>query len=84
VFAATLPLHFAEVGVGAAAPIEMPIGAALMPVIIVDDEAELRHIMEKYLRDSRYQPLARATCVRPGTAAACAATGNRPRHHVEG
>jgi len=56
VFAATLPLHFEVVGVGAAAPIEMPIEAALMPVIIVDDEAELRHIMEKYLRDSRYQP----------------------------
>jgi DNA-binding response OmpR family regulator len=29
-----------------------------MPVIIVDDEAELRHIMAKYLRDSRYQPFA--------------------------
>jgi signal transduction histidine kinase/DNA-binding response OmpR family regulator len=56
VFAATLPLHFAEVGVGAAAPIEIPIEAGLVPVIIVDDEAELRHIMEKYLRDSRYQP----------------------------
>ena len=56
VFAATLPLHFEELGVAAAAPIEMPIEAALMPVIIVDDEAELRHIMEKYLRDTRYQP----------------------------
>lgn len=56
VFAATLPLHFEEVGVAAAAPIEMPIQAGLMPVIIVDDEAELRHIMEKYLRDTRYQP----------------------------
>jgi DNA-binding response OmpR family regulator len=56
VFAATLPLYFEEVGVGAAAPTEMPIEAALMPVIIVDDEAELRHIMERYLRDSRYQP----------------------------
>jgi signal transduction histidine kinase/DNA-binding response OmpR family regulator len=56
VFAAIVPVHFAEVGVAAAAPIEMPIEAGLMPVIIVDDEAELRHIMEKYLRGSRYQP----------------------------
>ena len=56
VFTATLPLHFAQVGVAAAAPIEMPIEAGLMPVIIVDDEAETRHIMEKYLRNSRYQP----------------------------
>ena len=56
VFAATLPLHFEEVGVAAAAPVEIPIEAGLMPVIVVDDEAELRHIMEKYLRDSRYQP----------------------------
>jgi signal transduction histidine kinase/DNA-binding response OmpR family regulator len=56
VFAATLPLHFEEVGVAAAAPIEIPVEAALVPVIIVDDDPELRHIMEKYLRDSRYQP----------------------------
>jgi DNA-binding response OmpR family regulator len=28
-----------------------------VPIIILDDEAELRHIMEKYLRTSRYQPL---------------------------
>jgi signal transduction histidine kinase/DNA-binding response OmpR family regulator len=56
VFAATLPLHFEEVGVAAAAAIEMPIEAGLIPVFIVDDEAELRHIMEKYLRGSRYQP----------------------------
>ncbi|MEA3176904.1 MAG: hypothetical protein QOI59_427 [Gammaproteobacteria bacterium] len=57
VFAATLPLHFEEAGVAAAAPLELPIEAGLMPVIIVDDEAELRHIMAKYLRESRYQPL---------------------------
>jgi len=57
VFAATLPLHFEEAGVAAAAAIELPIEAGLMPVIIVDDEAELRHIMAKYLRESRYQPL---------------------------
>ena len=28
-----------------------------MPVIIIDDEVELRHILTKYLRNSRYQPL---------------------------
>jgi signal transduction histidine kinase/DNA-binding response OmpR family regulator len=54
-FAATLPVHFEETGVAAAA-VEVQVEASLVPVIIVDDEAELRHIMERYLRSSRYQP----------------------------
>jgi signal transduction histidine kinase/DNA-binding response OmpR family regulator len=58
VFAATLPLHYGAAGVPAAAPVEMPIEAGLMPVLIIDDEVELRHILTRYLRDSRYQPLA--------------------------
>jgi signal transduction histidine kinase/DNA-binding response OmpR family regulator len=55
VFAATLPVHFEEAGIAATA-VEVQVEAALVPVIIVDDEAELRHIMERYLRNSRYQP----------------------------
>jgi signal transduction histidine kinase/DNA-binding response OmpR family regulator len=58
VFAATLPMHYEEDSVPAAAPVELPIEAGLMPVMIIDDEVELRHILTRYLRDSRYQPLA--------------------------
>jgi len=58
VFAATLPLHYEEAGAPAAASVELPIEAGRMPVIIIDDEVELRHILTRYLRDSRYQPLA--------------------------
>lgn len=58
VFAATLPMHYEEAGAPAAAAVELPIEAGLMPVIIIDDEVELRHILTRYLRDSRYQPLA--------------------------
>jgi signal transduction histidine kinase/DNA-binding response OmpR family regulator len=56
VFSATLPVHFEEAGVPAAACVELQLNAGLVPVLIVDDEAELRHITEKYLRGSRYQP----------------------------
>ena len=56
VFAATLPVHFEEAGVSSAVPVELPIDAGLMPVIIIDDEVEVRHILARYLRDSRYQP----------------------------
>jgi signal transduction histidine kinase/DNA-binding response OmpR family regulator len=58
VFAATLPMHYEEAGAPAAAPVELPIEAGLMPVVIIDDEVELRHILTRYLRGSRYQPLA--------------------------
>jgi len=58
VFAATLPMHYEEDSVPAAATVELPIEAGLMPVMIIDDEVELRHILTRYLRDSRYQPLA--------------------------
>jgi signal transduction histidine kinase/DNA-binding response OmpR family regulator len=56
VFSATLPVQFEEAGVPAAAAVQLQLNAGLVPVLIVDDEAELRHIMEKYLRGSRYQP----------------------------
>src|SRR3569833_2671570 len=58
VFAATLPSHYEEAGVPSAVPVELPIEAGLLPVIIIDDEAELRHIHTRYLRNSRYQPFA--------------------------
>jgi signal transduction histidine kinase/DNA-binding response OmpR family regulator len=58
VFAATLPMHYEEDSVPAAATVELPIEAGLMPVMIIDDEVELRHILTRYLRDSRYQPFA--------------------------
>jgi signal transduction histidine kinase/DNA-binding response OmpR family regulator len=54
-FTATLPVHFEEVGVAATASVDVQVEAGLMPVIIVDDEPEPRHVMEKYLRNSRYQ-----------------------------
>jgi DNA-binding response OmpR family regulator len=57
VFAAILPIHFEEQGVALAAPVDVQVEPGLVPIIILDDEAELRHIMEKYLRTSRYQPL---------------------------
>ena len=56
VFSATLPVHFEEVGAGVAAPREVQLEAGFMPVIVVDDEPELRHVIEKYLRGTRYQP----------------------------
>jgi signal transduction histidine kinase/DNA-binding response OmpR family regulator len=56
VFTANLPLHYQELGVTSAVPIELPIDAGLMPVIIIDDDVEVRHITSRYLRDSRYQP----------------------------
>jgi DNA-binding response OmpR family regulator len=58
VFAATLPMHYEEDAAPATTSVELPIEAGLMPVIIIDDEVELRHILTRYLRDSRYQPLA--------------------------
>jgi signal transduction histidine kinase/DNA-binding response OmpR family regulator len=57
VFSTTLPAHLEQKGVAAAAPVELLLEPGLVPVIILDDEAELRHITEKYLRMSRYQAL---------------------------
>jgi signal transduction histidine kinase/DNA-binding response OmpR family regulator len=57
VFTATLPVHLhEEQPLTESVPVELQLEAGFMPVIVVDDEAELRHIMEKYLRGSRYQP----------------------------
>ncbi|HEY3785500.1 MAG TPA: ATP-binding protein [Steroidobacteraceae bacterium] len=55
VFSATLPVPFDEgaLAVASAAPVE----PGLVPVLIVDDEPEMRHVVEKYLRTTRYQPL---------------------------
>jgi len=55
VFSATLPVHFDEDTL-AASP-KAPVEPGLVPVLIVDDEPELRHVFEKYLRATRYQPL---------------------------
>lgn len=57
VFTATLPVHLhEEQPLTESVPVELQLEAGFMPVIVVDDEVELRHIMEKYLRGSRYQP----------------------------
>jgi DNA-binding response OmpR family regulator/two-component sensor histidine kinase len=56
IFSATLPTHFEERGVAAESP-QMQPEADRMPIIVLDDEAQLRHILEKYLRGSRYQPM---------------------------
>jgi signal transduction histidine kinase/DNA-binding response OmpR family regulator len=57
VFSTTLPLHFEEQGVASAAAADIQVEAGLVPIIVLDDEADLRHITEKYLRATRYQPL---------------------------
>ncbi|HET9390177.1 MAG TPA: ATP-binding protein [Steroidobacteraceae bacterium] len=55
VFSATLPVHFDEDTLAASS--KAPVEPSLVPVLIVDDEPELRHVFEKYLRATRYQPL---------------------------
>jgi CheY-like chemotaxis protein len=57
VFTACVPMYYEERGVAAIAPEETPLEAGLSPVLIVDDDAEMRLIYEKYLRNSCYQPL---------------------------
>ncbi|MBV8852448.1 MAG: response regulator [Sinobacteraceae bacterium] len=57
VFSATLPLHYEEQIAALAAAPEVAIDSARLPVLIVDDDAEHRHVIEKYLRATRYQPL---------------------------
>jgi DNA-binding response OmpR family regulator len=57
VFSATVPMHYDEPGVGLAPAADLPVDGGLVPVLIVDDDAELRHVLEKYLRPTRYQSL---------------------------
>ncbi len=58
-FTATLPMYFgdrassASIGVELAAILE----PGRVPVLIVEDEAETQFLYEKFLRDSRYQPV---------------------------
>ncbi|HEY6483838.1 MAG TPA: ATP-binding protein [Steroidobacteraceae bacterium] len=57
VFTATLPVHFEEPDTPAAAASDVELEPGLVPVLIVDDEIDARHLFEKYLRTSQYQPL---------------------------
>ena len=57
VFTATIVAHFETAGVAIAELPETSIELGRTPVLVLDDDAETRHIYEKYLRDTRYQPV---------------------------
>jgi signal transduction histidine kinase/DNA-binding response OmpR family regulator len=59
VFTAVLPVHYEDLTAepGTTAP-EMEIDVGLIPVLVVEDEPQTRLIYEKFLRGSRYQPVA--------------------------
>jgi signal transduction histidine kinase/DNA-binding response OmpR family regulator len=63
-FSARLPMHFddrAATTATAAAPVEVNVDPALVPVLIIEDEPEAQFIYEKLLKNTRYQPLAART-----------------------
>ena len=57
VFAATVVAHFEGEGLAAAELPETSIELGRTPVLVLDDDPETRHIYEKHLRDTRYQPV---------------------------
>ena len=80
-FSATLPIYFEERGAAAAAPAQTPIETGLVPVIVIDDEAQARHVMERHLRSSALSAAVRTKPARGSrTDAARAAAGDRARH----
>ena len=61
VFTATVSANFEVNGVAAAQMVDTTVELGRSPVLVLDDEAEDRLIYDKYLRDSRYQPLSART-----------------------
>jgi signal transduction histidine kinase/CheY-like chemotaxis protein len=55
VFTATVSAHFEEQSIAAAVDSRLELGRS--PVLVLDDDPEARLIIEKHLRESRYQPL---------------------------
>jgi signal transduction histidine kinase/DNA-binding response OmpR family regulator len=63
-FSATLPTHFDDPAAAVAAvatTTTLDLNPALVPVLIVEDQAETQFIYEKLLKNTRYQPLAART-----------------------
>jgi len=57
VFTATVAAHFEGAGLATAELPETSIELGRVPVLVLDDDPETRHIYEKHLRDTRYQPV---------------------------
>jgi signal transduction histidine kinase/CheY-like chemotaxis protein len=57
VFTAAVVAHFEGDAADALEAIDTAIELGRSPILVLDDDAEMRLIYEKYLRDSRYQPL---------------------------
>jgi signal transduction histidine kinase/CheY-like chemotaxis protein len=57
-FTAILPRLFVEEAATTIEPAEVQLDLGLVPVLFVEDDAETRLLYEKYLRGSRYQPMA--------------------------
>jgi CheY-like chemotaxis protein len=55
VFTATVSANFEKSDLGAFQPVETAVELGRSLVLVLDDDAETRHIYEKHLRDSRYQ-----------------------------
>lgn len=60
-FTATLPTYFVEDQVFTPEPAEVQLNLGLIPVLILDDDAETRLLYEKFLRGTRYQAIAART-----------------------
>ena len=56
-FTATVPKIFVETADVVAEPDDLQLDLSLVPVLVVDDDAETRLLYEKYLRGTRYQPV---------------------------
>jgi signal transduction histidine kinase/CheY-like chemotaxis protein len=61
VFTAAVAAHFENGGVTKLELPDMSVELGRSPVLVLDDDPETRLIYEKYLRDSRYQPLGTRT-----------------------
>ncbi|HXA11321.1 MAG TPA: response regulator, partial [Mycobacterium sp.] len=61
VFTATVYANFETNGIAAAEPVDTTVELGRSPVLVLDDDAEMRRIYDKHLRDSRYQPLSART-----------------------
>jgi len=57
VFTATVSANFETNGVAASQPVDTTVELGRSPVLVLDDDAEMRLIYEKHLRDSHFQAL---------------------------
>jgi signal transduction histidine kinase/CheY-like chemotaxis protein len=61
VFTATVVAHLETEGVAALEALDTAVELGRSPVLVLDDDPEMRLIYEKHLRDSHYQPLSART-----------------------